>query len=104
MELTTIVTGTVGILLYLLIPGLSLSMALFPKRKDLDPVERVGMGFFLGMTIPFIQYFNDKNFFIPFNFTTTTYTILAVTVVGLLVWVVRVKSSGKEKVPNMIGG
>jgi uncharacterized membrane protein len=100
MELTTIVIGTIGIILYLLIPGLSLSLALFPKRKDLDPVERIGISFFLGMTIPFIQYFNDKNFFIPIDFTTTTSTILVVTVMGLLVWLVRLKGgtnfSGNE--------
>ncbi|HDI73288.1 MAG TPA: hypothetical protein ENF58_04070 [Candidatus Altiarchaeales archaeon] len=91
MELLPIVMGTVGIILYMLIPGISLSLALFPRREDLDLVERVGIGIFLGMTTPFIQYFNDKNFFIPINFTTTTATILVVTIIGLLVWQLRLR-------------
>lgn len=91
MELPTIVIGTVGIILYMLIPGISLSLALFPRKKDLDLVERLGVGILLGMAVPFIQYFNDKNFFIPINFTTTLGTILAVTVIGLLVWRWRLK-------------
>ncbi|MEA3255129.1 MAG: hypothetical protein U9Q22_04790 [Candidatus Altiarchaeota archaeon] len=91
MELPTIVIGTVGIILYMLIPGISLSLALFPRKKDLDLVERLGVSILLGMTVPFIQYFNDKNFFIPINFTTTIETILAVTVIGLLVWRWRLK-------------
>lgn len=91
MELLPIAVGTVGIILYMLIPGISLSLALFPRKKDLDLVERLGVGVLLGMTVPFIQYFNDKNFSIPINFTTTTETILAVTAIGLLVWRLRLK-------------
>lgn len=97
MELSSIVIVTVGIILYLLIPGISLSLALFPRKEDLDIVERAGIGIFLGLTIPFIQYFNDKNFFVPINTVTTAVTILIVTVIGLLVWQLRLRRiSGKR--------
>lgn len=95
MELPTIVIGTVGIILYMLIPGVSLSLALFPRKKDLDLVERFGVSMFLGLTVPFIQYLNDKNFFIPINPTTTVGTILFVTVTGLLIWWWRLSSLKK---------
>jgi uncharacterized membrane protein len=65
MEFWSIVTISAGICMYLLIPGMALSLAAFPRKQDMGFAERLAVASFLGMATPFVQYFNDKNFIIP---------------------------------------
>ncbi len=96
MDFSKILIGSIGIALYMLIPGIALSLAMYPRRKDLGMVDRIGLGMFLGVVVPFIQYFNDKNFYTPINTTTTIATLLAVTIIGLAVWLVRLRMNPTE--------
>lgn len=91
MDLFTIATGTILIILLILIPGISLSLALFPKKEELDPVERIGVSFVLGLTPQFLLYFGDKNLFVSTTTLTTAGTILLVTLIGLAIWRLRLK-------------
>lgn len=91
MDLATIVIGTSGMILLVFIPGISLTMALFPRKKDLELVERLGVSLVLGLMPQFLLYFGSKNFFIPINTVTTSATILLVTLIGILVWWIRSK-------------
>ncbi|HIE34152.1 MAG TPA: DUF1616 domain-containing protein [Candidatus Altiarchaeales archaeon] len=86
MDIFTVAMVVLSIIFIVLIPGVALSLALFPKKEQLDIVERIGVSIFLGITPQFILYFVDKNFTIPINTTTTYMTILIVTTIGILVW------------------
>lgn len=91
MDLATIVIGTSGMILLVFIPGISLTMALFPRKKDLELVERLGVSLVLGLMPQFLLYFGSKNFFIPINTVTTSATILLTTLIGIAVWWIRSK-------------
>lgn len=91
MDLTTILIGTIGMILLVFIPGISLTMAIFPKKEDLELIERLGVSLVLGLIPQFLLYFESKNFFIPINTVTTSATILLVTLIGILVWWIRSK-------------
>jgi len=89
MEFQSVVVGTAAIMLLIIIPGLALSLALFPKKDQLDHVERAGFSFVLGLVPQVLQYLLDKNFSIPITTATTFGLIAAVTVAGLAVWTMR---------------
>jgi len=91
MNLEAIFYGTVGICLYILIPGLALSLAVFPRKQDMGFSERLILSAFLGMATPFILYFNDKNFIIPINPETSMITLGALTLIGLAIWQIRLR-------------
>jgi len=97
MEVITMAEVAIGMILTILVPGVLLSLALFPRKKDLDPVERLGVGAVLGLTPQFLLYFGDKNFYLPITTFTTTATVVLVSLLGLAVWQVRVKKVKGEK-------
>ncbi|HDH41824.1 MAG TPA: hypothetical protein ENG12_05415 [Candidatus Altiarchaeales archaeon] len=91
MDLVTISIVTIAIILFIAIPGFLLSMAIFPRKEDLDPVERVGLSVVLGLTPVFLLYFGDKNFSIPITDYTTLATFLLVSLAGYVGWRYRVR-------------
>ena len=97
MDFMHILVGSIGILAFLLIPGIALSLAIFPRKQDIGTVERIGASLLLGVTPTFLQYFLNKNFSIPINTANTYLIIAAVTALGIMVWVIRLKLTGKKE-------
>jgi hypothetical protein len=100
MDFMHILVGSIGILVFLLIPGIALGLAVFPRKQDIGNVERIGISLLFGLLPTFIQYFLDKNFSIPINTANTQLIIAAVTALGIMVWVIRLKLTGKEPAPK----
>lgn len=92
MDLTTILIGTAGVMLFVFIPGISLTMAIFPKKEDLEFIERLGTSLILGLTPQFLLYFGSKNFFVPIDTITASASMALVSLIGILIW--RVRSRG----------
>ena len=90
-------TGTIGILAIILIPGIALSLAIFPRKQDIGTVERIGISIIFGFVPMFIQYFLDKNFSIPINTPNTYFAIEAITALGIIIWIIRLKLTGKKE-------
>ncbi|MBM3308687.1 MAG: hypothetical protein FJY77_00370 [Candidatus Altiarchaeales archaeon] len=91
MDVANIFIGTLWMILMILAPGLALSLAIFPKKDEIDIIERLGFSFVFGLLPQVIQYFLDKNFSIPVTTSTTYGLIAAVTLAGLAVWKNRAK-------------
>jgi uncharacterized membrane protein len=91
MELLSISIVTLAIVSFIVIPGFLLSKALFPRKEDLDPVERAGLSMILGLTPVFLLYFGDKNFSIPITDYTTIATFLLVSLAGYAGWQYRMR-------------
>jgi len=97
MDFMHILIGTIGILAIILIPGIALSLAIFPRKKDIGTVERIGISIIFGFVPEFLQYFLDKNFSI-LNNTPNTYLVLeALTALGILIRIIRLKLTGKKE-------
>jgi len=89
MEVFTVTLITVSMILLIFIPGFLLSLAFYPRKDEIDSIERAGLSLVLGLFPQFLLYFADKNFFIPINAITSYMTILLVSLVGLGVWLHR---------------
>ncbi len=88
----------IGLLLVLFLPGYSLSAILFPKRDDLDVIERVALSFILSLAIvPSLGLILNFTTFgirlVPVLLVLSVFTIL----LSLVVWVRRFNSPAKER-------
>jgi hypothetical protein len=97
MEFQSIVIGTAALMLLVSVPGYALSLALFPRRDELDFSERIGFSFVLGFVPWTLEYFLDKNFGFPVNGETTLGFIAFATIAGLAVWKIR---QGRQSAPS----
>lgn len=92
MEFSQIVKGTLTILLLLFIPGYALTLALFPKKKVIDTLEKIGLSFVFGLTPILLLYFLNKNLAIPISTSTTLFSIAFVTFAGIIIYYRRIGS------------
>jgi len=90
MEVYKIFLISVSTIILIFVPGFMLSMAIFPRKDELDNIERVGISFVLGLMPQFLLYFADKNLFIPINTLTSYISIVLVSLIGLVIWFYRV--------------
>jgi uncharacterized membrane protein len=82
----TIIRLVVGLPLVLFIPGYALSYAFFPKKKDLDLLERIALSFGLSIaTIPLIIFFMNKFLKIPITVYSSFGVVTLITLVGIIV-------------------
>ncbi|RLI93441.1 MAG: hypothetical protein DRO92_04295 [Candidatus Altiarchaeales archaeon] len=90
MEVYKIFLISVSTIILIFVPGFMLSMAIFPRKDELDNIERIGISFVLGLMPQFLLYFADKNLFIPINTLTSYISIVLVSLMGLVIWFYRV--------------
>jgi uncharacterized membrane protein len=83
----TIIRLVVGLPLVLFIPGYALSYAFFPKKKDLDLLERIALSFGLSIaTIPLVIFFMNKFLKIPITVYSSFAVVTLITLIGIIVW------------------
>ena len=83
----SIIQAIIGLPLVLFIPGYVLSYAFFPKKKDLDFMERMALGFGLSFAlIPLVVFFMNKFLKIPITIYSSFSIIVAITIIGVIVW------------------
>ena len=99
MDLVSILIGTTLIILVIFTPGFLLSLAIFPKKDDLDMVERAGLSVLLGLTPQFLMYAADKNLSLKISDTSTPIIIL-VCVIGAVVWRARINRMESQNEQN----
>lgn len=71
----------------LFIPGYAIVWAVFPRKKQLDTIERVVLGFAFSIaTIPLIIFYSNRLLKIPVNFVSVFLIILLISSVAVFVW------------------
>lgn len=78
-----------------IVSGFCLTLAIFPKKNEIDIIERLGLSVILGFTPFVLLYFFDKNFNVPINFATSVLFVLGTCIIGLAIWKLR-KSKMKQ--------
>jgi uncharacterized membrane protein len=79
IEAAKIVLGSVFVLF---LPGLSLSFGLFPKKDEIDWIERTALSFGLSIaTLPLLVFY--MNFLLGINISLVTVTVLDLILIGL---------------------
>ena len=82
-----IIQAIIGLPLVLFIPGYALSYAFFPKKKDLDLMERIVLSFGLSFAlIPLVVFFMNKFLKIPITVYSSFSIIVAISLIGVIVW------------------
>lgn len=83
----SILQAIIGLPLVLFIPGYAISYAFFPKKKDLDLMERITLSFGLSFAlIPLAVFFLNKFLKIPITVYSSFSIILAITLIGIILW------------------
>jgi hypothetical protein len=93
MQGTAIIVDSALILAALAVPGLAVTLAVFPKWGQIGLAERLGLSFILGVMPQLAVYFASVNFGVPINAATSTASMVGVTVLGLAVWRMRLRSA-----------
>jgi len=82
-----VIQAAIGLVLVLFIPGYALSYAFFPMKKDLDLMERIALSFGLSFAlIPLAVFFLNKFIKIPITVYSSFSIIVAITIIGGIVW------------------
>ena len=83
----SVIQAIIGLPLVLFIPGYALSYAFFPKKKDLDLMERIVLSFGLSFAlIPLVVFFMNKFLKIPITVYSSFSIIVAISLIGVIVW------------------
>lgn len=90
MPILEILMSLILLVIVLFLPGYFLSLAFFPKRKDLDGIERLTISFALSITIlPLLVLIENQLLFIPIDYTSVVSTFLIMIIFGIAVWLIR---------------
>jgi uncharacterized membrane protein len=89
METSHIISYSALIISALVIPGVAVTLALFPKKDDVRLSERFGLSLVFGILPFFLLYFLSKNAGLPITTATSQGMMAAVTIAGLAIWKVR---------------
>jgi len=82
-----IIQAIIGLPLVLFIPGYALSYAFFPKKKDIDLVERIALSIGLSLaTIPLSVFFLNKFLKVPITIYSSFVITMVITLIGIIVW------------------
>ena len=83
----SVIQAIIGLPLVLFIPGYAISYAFFPKKKDLDLMERIALSFGLSFAlIPLAVFFLNKFLKIPITVYSSFSIIVALTLIGVILW------------------
>ena len=89
MEGTDIVIDSTLLMIAIMAPGFALTLALIPKIDSIPTAERIGLSLVFGIIPHLALYFLANNFSIPVTTATSITSILAVTILSLIVWRIR---------------
>jgi len=82
-----IIQTIIGLPLVLFIPGYALSYAFFPKKNDIDVIERIVLSFGLSIAIiPLTIFFMNRFLKIPITVYSSLAVTIAITLVGIILW------------------
>ena len=94
MDLIAIVLGIAAIALAVSIPGYALSLAIFPKKKDLDIFERAAFSFILSIAVPGIVLLAGNMLLgIGINFISASIAYIAIAAIEFIAFALRSRSS-----------
>lgn len=93
MDIISIIPGLIAIALAVGIPGYALSLAIFPKRNELDTFERIAFSFILSIAVPGIVLLAGNMLLgIGINFISASLTYVIVTAAGIIGFIARSRS------------
>jgi len=96
MDLLQIAFGLIVLAVTLTIPGYCLTLAFFPKRNELEELERFAFSFVFSITfLPLLVLIENQVFDIPIDSVSSLASILLFVVTGIGIWCIRTRKMKK---------
>jgi uncharacterized membrane protein len=90
LDFISIIIGIAAIILAVTLPGYALSLALFPRKEDLDNFERIAIMFVLSIAVPSLVILAENQLLkIAINLASVLATYVAITALGFLAYALR---------------
>ena len=90
MDLASILLGIVVLLFALTVPGYCIALAVFPRRSDIDLLERLALSFVFSIVfLPLLMLIENQLLGIPINQISSAASVLVLIIAGLAVWMIR---------------
>lgn len=87
-----IITMILSAIFVLFIPGLAVTFALFPKKDEIDLLERIALSFALSIAItPLLVFYFNFLLKAPINIITATTIIIGIILTSTIIYYVRTK-------------
>lgn len=100
MALVDLVLGLIAFAIVVTIPGYFVTLALFPKKQEIDNIERLTFSFVFSITfLPLLVLVENQLLGIAINFFTVLSSLLLMIIVAILVYLIRTQ---KLAVPEAV--
>ncbi|MFH1752094.1 MAG: DUF1616 domain-containing protein [archaeon] len=92
--------GLILLIISLTIPGYALSLGFFPKKTEIDLIERIVLSIAFSIAfIPLLLLIGNRLLLLPINYYSAVATVAFLIAVGLIAWFYRSKNlNEKEKI------
>ena len=103
MPVLELVLGLIALAIVLTIPGYFLTLGFFPKRGEIDSIERFTFSLVFSIVfIPLLLLIENQLLLLPINFLTSLTTTILLIVIGLIAWLYRSKKLSPEETVDLI--
>ncbi|MFA4907395.1 MAG: DUF1616 domain-containing protein [archaeon] len=97
-DILSLATGIIILVIVLIVPGYFLALGFFPKRKDLDAIERATFSLVFSIIfIPLAMLVENLLLGIRINQLSVWGTVLFLVLAGVVAWFVRTRKLGKNE-------
>ncbi len=98
MDIISIIPGLIAIALAVSIPGYALSLAVFPKKGELDIFERIAFSFILSIAVPALLLLAGNMLLgVRINFISVSIAYIAISAIGFAAFAVRSRGINKNE-------
>ena len=103
MDFISIILGLIAIALVLTIPGYFLTLAFFPRKEEIDSIERLTFSLVFSIAfLPLLVLIENQIFGIKIDFLSSLLTTIAIILFGLIVWIYRSRKLKKGEAVEMV--
>jgi len=93
----------ISLALVLTIPGYFLTLAFFPKKNEIDEIERFTFSIVFSIAfLPLLVLIENLLLSIPIDFSSVFGTLLFLIIIGLAVYWIRIRKMKKDEIVDII--
>ena len=93
----------ISLALVLTIPGYFLTLAFFPKKNEIDEIERLTFSMVFSIAfLPLLVLIENLLLSIPIDFSSTFGTLVFLIVIGLIIYFIRIRKMKKDEAVDII--
>ncbi len=87
MDILTATLAVIVVFLGLLIPGYAMTYLIFPRKDEIDRLERLALAFALSLVVtPSLMLFENKILSVPINPLTVAANLVGITLFSVVYW------------------